>query len=75
MDQDLLDKELGAETDLQLKLVDGVLKVGVVYMGKGVGATVSVDVSSDYFLDKLAALIPGKLDDSIIGILKMALKA
>lgn len=75
MEKELLEKELGPETDLQLKLVDGVLKVGVAYMGKGVGATVSVDVTAEYFLDKLAGLIPGKIDDAVIGLLKAALKS
>lgn len=40
----------------------------------GVKGEVKVVVSSDYFLDKLAAAIPGTLDDQILGMLKIALK-
>lgn len=74
MDQDLLSKELGKETDLELKLEGGNLVLSLKYQGNGGGATVSVSVAPDYFLDKLAALVPGKLDDKLIGFVKLALK-
>ena len=42
--------------------------------GKGVDAGLYVDVSPEYFLDKLKAAIPGEVDDKIIDMLKLAFK-
>jgi hypothetical protein len=74
MDQDLINKDLG-DADLLLKLEDGLLKLTVKYIKGGVSGSVTVDVDSGYFLDKLAALIPGQIDDAVITVLKGALKA
>jgi hypothetical protein len=40
----------------------------------GVKGEVKLSVSSEYFLDKLAAAIPGQLDDQVLAMLKIALK-
>ena len=74
MEQDLVKTQLGKETDLEVKLDGGNLVLSLNYHGLGGGATVSVSVAPDYFLDKLAVLIPGKLDDKLIAFLKLALK-
>jgi uncharacterized protein (DUF2344 family) len=72
-----MDKEIGAEGALKLELVDGKLKLGVVYDGKGVDGEVSVLVDADYFVDKLAELIPGDsgFESAMVVALKIALKS
>lgn len=66
---------IGAEGSLDLKLEGGKL----VIVGKHVHASGEIDLSisedAGYFLDKLAALIPGQIDDAVIAIIKAALKA
>jgi len=74
MEKELLEQKLGAEGTLEIKLEDGKLKLVVGYDGKGAGASVGLHLAPDYFLDKLAAAIPGGIDDAIINILKAALK-
>ena len=74
MSQELVNKELGGEGELDLSLENGKLKLSVKYAGKGGDATVSAALNPDYFLDKLAAAIPGGIDDAVINILKAALK-
>jgi len=65
---------MGPEMDYKLELVEGKLKFSLSYGGKGGGAEVALLLEGDYFLDKLAALIPGKVDDLVIAALKGALK-
>ena len=62
------------EADLDLEFKDGKLRASVSYDGKGVDAGLYVDVSPEYFLDKLKAAIPGEVDDKIIDMLKLAFK-
>jgi hypothetical protein len=38
-------------------------------------ASLKIMLESDLFLDKLAELIPGKIDDAVISVIKMSLKA
>ena len=75
MDKELLKQELGPEVDFDLKLVNGNLVIELKYEGMGGVATVSAGVTTDYFMDKLAALIPGTIDDAVIGLIKSSLKA
>ena len=58
--------------------VDVAFKAGKVvlsskYDGKGADVTLSLELESDYFLDKLAAAIPGQVDDAVIALIKGAL--
>lgn len=75
MDQDLVQKDIGGEGELVLKIKDGNLLISVMHDGKGSGGGLEYVVKTDYFLDKLAALIPGQIDDAIINIMKAALKS
>jgi hypothetical protein len=75
MEKDLFEKQLGAETNVDIDFKDGDLVLTVTYDGKGLRAGVSVKVDGEYFLDKLAEKIPGNIDDAIIAMLKGALKA
>ena len=45
----------------------------ITYAGKG--GSVSVKIEGEYLLDKLAEAIPGEIDDTVINIIKAALKA
>jgi hypothetical protein len=63
------------EVELKVKVEGGKLSIASIYDGKGVDGKVEVLVEADYFLDKLAEAIPGKLDDSVIALIKAALKA
>lgn len=66
--------QLGHEAGYDIELVDGSLKISSKYEGKGGGAQVSVFIKAEYFLDKLAEAVPGKIDDAVIALLKGALK-
>lgn len=72
-----MEKEIGAEGALKLELVDGKLKLAVTYDGKGVDGEISALIDSDYFVDKLAELIPGDsgFEAAMVAALKIALKS
>lgn len=63
--------ELYAEGEVKIELV----KEDVVITYAGKGGSVSVKIEGEYLLDKLAEVIPGDVDDTIINIIKAALKA
>lgn len=71
---DLLQKDLG-EGELSIKLEGGNIVLSASHSAKGSKVSLSVAVLPDYFLDKLAEIIPGQIDDSIILMLKAALKS
>jgi hypothetical protein len=65
---------LGSEGGVKLVVADGKLKLEVKYDSKGLDGVVGLELDPDYFIDKLAEAIPGKVDDAILNILKAALK-
>ena len=73
-DKELVSLKKG-ETDFSLDYnsEEKELRLSFGYDGKGVDAGVYVDVSAEYFLDKLAEVIPGELDDHVINLVKAAL--
>lgn len=73
MEKSLVEFKKG-EAALDVDFKDGKLRLSVSYDGKGADAGIYVDLEPEYFLDKLAAAIPGKLDDAVIEMLKGALK-
>jgi len=73
-DKKLVEYDFGKEAGVDLELKDGKLRLVVQYDGSGADARLYVDLMPDYFLDKLAAVIPGEIDDMIIAALKGALK-
>jgi hypothetical protein len=73
--KDIAEGKIGSDGKYDLELVEGKLKLTVAYDAGGVEAGVSVALNPDYFLDKLAAVIPGQVDDAVIALLKAALKA
>ena len=74
MEKPLVEGELGSEAVYELKWEEGELKLTFGYDGKGIDAGVYVNLGGEYFLDKLAAAIPGELDDSVINLIKAAMK-
>lgn len=71
---DLIAKPLGSEGNVKLVIGGGKLKLVAEYDSKGLDGSVSLAVDSDYFIDELAAKIPGQIDDLVFGVLKQALK-
>jgi hypothetical protein len=59
--------------DYSLELVDGKVKLSGMFNGNGVDVGVNLALEPVIFLDKLKAIIPGKIDDAIIDGLKAAL--
>jgi hypothetical protein len=73
-DKELKNIDIGAELDLKIELKDNKLCVGLVYDGKGLDGGVTIMVEPGYFLEKLAAAIPGGVDDAVIAVLRGAFK-
>lgn len=71
---DLADKKLGKSGDVEFKVEGGKVKLAIVWAEGPTAASLSAEVDPEYFLNKLAAAIPGKLDDAVIELLKGALK-
>ena len=72
---DLIAKDLGAEGKVKLVIEGGKLKLIAEYDSKGLDGVVTMAVDSDYFIDELAAKIPGQLDNALLAVLKTALKS
>ena len=74
MTTEITNVEVSSESEFDLKLEDGMMKMLVSYEGKGANAGLYVDVKPEYFLEKLKKAIPGELDDKVIDMLAVALK-
>jgi len=72
--EDLAAGNLGKEASYDIDLKDGKLIFNLKYDGSQVDGSVQVAVAVDGLLDKLKEKIPGKIDDSVIDLLKVALK-
>jgi hypothetical protein len=70
---DILDEKVGSEGEVHIALVDKQLVISVVHASKGAEAKLSVALKAEYFLEKLKAAIPGKVDDTVIDLLSAAL--
>jgi phage tail sheath gpL-like len=64
----------GKELDVKVGVSGGFVTLTADYQGAETGAALSVKVSVDNLLDKLAEAVPGKIDDAIIQVVKAALK-
>ena len=69
-----MEKAISSEVKFDLDIKDGKIVVSAMYDGKGLDSTISLAMDGEYFLDKLAEKIPGKMDDMIIAAIKGALK-
>ena len=75
MEAEIIGGEIGSEADYSLSLEGGKLKLEIIYAGGAADAGISLSLNPDYLLDKLAAVIPGEIDDAVFAIIKGALKA
>jgi hypothetical protein len=66
---------IGKEGKADLKLENGKLFLSAGYDGVQVDANLVVGIEIDLFIDKLKEKIPGKIDDAVLDLLKVALKA
>lgn len=65
--------ELGPEAKYDVKIVEGKVVMAIKYDGVETDAELVVKIDAGLFLDKLAAAIPGQIDDAIIAVLRGAL--
>jgi hypothetical protein len=72
---EVVSEQLSKEASVKVEIVNGKIEIvgGLDTSGADVSAKIVVDV--DYFLDLLAAKIPGQIDDAVIALFKSALKA
>lgn len=72
---DVINKPIGSEGNFDLAFTGG--KVILTVKHTHASGEVSILVSEDagYFLDKLAAKIPGTVDDAIFAVLKSAIQS
>jgi hypothetical protein len=69
---DLVNEQVGAETNLKVVYEEKKLKIEVVYDGKQADANLVVIVEPGVLLDALKSAIPGNVDDAVIDALKAA---
>ena len=62
------------EGSLSLKFEEGKAKLEVKYDGKQADASFVIELDSAAYLDMLKEAIPGELDDTVIELLKAAMK-
>ena len=62
------------EGSLNLKFEEGKMKFEVKYDGKQADAALVIELDSGAYLDMLKEAIPGELDDTVIELLKAAMK-
>ena len=62
------------EGQLELKIEDGKVKLVVSYDGQQADAKLEVALSVEEYLDMLKDAIPGDIDDTIIDLIKVAMK-
>lgn len=72
-----MEKELSKELKMKIEMKDGKLNLSLGYDGAGVDAGMYVAVEPDYFIDQLAAAVPGEsaLEAVVVSALKAAFKA
>lgn len=73
MAPDIASGPIGPEASYDVKLVEGKLVIVAKYDGAETDAELAIKVDAGLFMDKLAALIPGTIDDAIIAVIKGAL--
>jgi hypothetical protein len=71
----MITEQISKEAKVEITFEKGNIVLAGNLDTKGVDVGLTLTVESDYFLDKLAAAIPGQLDDKIIDMLKLGLKA
>lgn len=67
--------QIGPEAKYAVKFEGGKLRAELVYDGKLIDAGMNVGVGIDEVIEAIKVAIPGKIEEPILEILKMALKA
>ena len=76
MDKDLAGGPIGSVGSYDVKFSAGKLLVSAkVELPPGESAAISLSIDSDKVLDAIAAAVPGKLDNMLIGLIKSALNS
>lgn len=73
MEKELVVGELGKVGSYKLEFVGGHLVLSAKLDGGPLSAEASVKLGAAELIDAIAAAIPGKVDDAILGVLKAAL--
>lgn len=74
MDKDLVQGPVGNVGHYDVAIKAGVVVVSLSAAVSPVSAELKVSLSTDELLDKVAAAIPGQVDDAVIALIKVALK-
>lgn len=72
---ELINKQISPEAKGKVEIKEGKIQLSAVLDTGGVDANLSISVDADFFIDALAAKIPGQIDDAIFAVLKTAIKA
>lgn len=72
---ELVNKQVGSEAAVEVRVEGLKLVLVMKYDGAQMDGEMKIAIDGEQFADKLAAAIPGKIDDAVIGMLKAALKA
>ncbi len=70
---EIVNKDLGAEGKLDLKLEGGKLVLTVTHLHASGEISIVAKEDAKYFLEKLKVLIPGTIDDYLINIVEASL--
>lgn len=72
-----MEKEIGSETKLTAEMLNGKIKLSVVYDGAQVDGSATIMTDADLLVDALAKLIPGDsaIEQGVAALFKAALKA
>lgn len=73
MDKELVSGELGKVGAYKLVFMGGKLVLSAEIVGGPLGVEASVKLGAAELIDAIAAAIPGKVDDAILGVIKAAL--
>lgn len=72
---DLIERPLGTEGSAKVIIQGGKIRLIAQYDSAGLDGKVELSADSDYFIDQIAAQIPGQIDDAIFAVLKNVLKS
>jgi len=71
---EVLKGEIGEEGKYVLKFQEGKVRLEASHVHASGKVAFVIEQDAEYFMDKLAEAIPGKIDDTLLAILKGAVK-
>ena len=76
MEEKVVEKEISAESGFSVEWngEKAAFRIIAEYDGKGANAGLYIDLEGEYFIRKLAEVIPGEWDDKLLEMLLLALK-